>query len=286
MKISLCTPELVGGKVRVSATIALENRAVSGVGEELWLEFPADQESRLSSLADGKVLTGALFVHGFDIPLNDNVIFKKASGVYRERLAALGVELICCRTNIRDWMDRIGWEETHGAALIGTSHLLSGAWETFLVPGSGQFLETWAWGSDWRTDPLLSSDCVEIRNHGSHFWRVEKVRAIAHRKEARDCLRVCWRQVDGLRNCGRCTKCVRTMLTLTAEGVLEQFSVFTGLPGRRQLWSVRFRVWEFDQVEMLARDLEQKDLKRHAFDLRCALRASRALHVLRKLRRR
>jgi hypothetical protein len=43
---------------------------------------------------------------------------------------------------------------------------------------------------------------------------------------ASELLRVCWRNPDGTYNCGRCEKCVRTMVQLLAADALRQCSVF------------------------------------------------------------
>ncbi|MGI8756518.1 MAG: hypothetical protein ACR2MB_11780, partial [Acidimicrobiales bacterium] len=46
-------------------------------------------------------------------------------------------------------------------------------------------------------------------------------------------LRVCWRNVDGLTNCGRCEKCVRTMVMFAGADQLQHCATFpdrAGLP--------------------------------------------------------
>ena len=39
-------------------------------------------------------------------------------------------------------------------------------------------------------------------------------------------LRVCWENLEGAYNCGRCEKCIRTMVNLTVAGALDRCQTF------------------------------------------------------------
>jgi hypothetical protein len=56
--------------------------------------------------------------------------------------------------------------------------------------------------------------------------RVDKTAMIANDPFALDHLRVCLRNRGGPGNCGRCKKCIRTMVTLDAIGVLSRAKTF------------------------------------------------------------
>jgi hypothetical protein len=78
-------------------------------------------------------------------------------------------------------------------------------------------------------DPLYSSSDLRIRHDGIELSRLEKTRLIAGWDVALQNLRVCnqYRQYrSGRLNCGRCEKCVRTMLGLLAVGALDKTNVF------------------------------------------------------------
>jgi len=79
-------------------------------------------------------------------------------------------------------------------------------------------------------DPLFSSSAVEIRVGDPHVARLEKVRRLADWEPARSIVQPCWqrsdRLTDGRLNCGRCEKCVRTMLALLSLGKLRDCSAF------------------------------------------------------------
>ena len=69
------------------------------------------------------------------------------------------------------------------------------------------------------TDPLLSSESFRIVHDGAGFTRMEKIETIAEWPEAFAGLRVCWAGRQRDRNCGRCSKCVRTILAIRAVGL-------------------------------------------------------------------
>jgi hypothetical protein len=74
------------------------------------------------------------------------------------------------------------------------------------------------WGSNPVTDGLLSSDAFKIVHDGASFTRIDKVNEIANWPEALRYLRVCWQGEQKDRNCGRCEKCIRTILNFRVLG--------------------------------------------------------------------
>jgi hypothetical protein len=73
-------------------------------------------------------------------------------------------------------------------------------------------------------DPLYSSAALAVTHDGADERRIDKVARVARWDAALDALRVCYdlgalASTDRL-NCGRCHKCVLTMLELVAAGAL------------------------------------------------------------------
>lgn len=87
--------------------------------------------------------------------------------------------------------------------------------------GSSQPYHTLAlpWGSNPITDRMLSTDSFQLIHDGAGYSRTEKVREIAEWPEVQNYLRVCWEGQELDRNCGRCEKCVRTVLNFRALGL-------------------------------------------------------------------
>jgi hypothetical protein len=75
-------------------------------------------------------------------------------------------------------------------------------------------------------DPCWSSEALEFVHDGLEATRIEKVRLIAQDERALGWLRVCVRPTEDSLNCGRCEKCLRTMINLHAVGALERCPMF------------------------------------------------------------
>ena len=69
-------------------------------------------------------------------------------------------------------------------------------------------------------------DATVVVHCAGRDTRLEKIRAISSEPLVQRHLRVCWKNVANHLNCGRCEKCVRTMLALDACGTLGQFVGF------------------------------------------------------------
>lgn len=97
------------------------------------------------------------------------------------------------------------FQETYRVGLLASSE----PYEALVTP----------WSSHPLTDPLLSSNSFKIIHDGAEFNRTQKVSFLANFPELLPVLRVCWRKDQGENNCGRCSKCIRTILNFRSVGV-------------------------------------------------------------------
>ena len=167
-----------------------------------------------------------VYVEGFDVRSGQTVLL----GQVRASLAAaadqLGLPLTVLRTDVRDWSDGlVGWPMYHGAALATAAHLLADRSGRAIIPSSAPYDQLYPWGSHPLTDPLWSGS-VKIEHRGAATDRFEKTAALIGHEAAWRALRVCWRNPQQAYNCGECEKCLRTMTTLAAYGVLDRFETF------------------------------------------------------------
>jgi len=177
---------------------------------------------------DSRSLTHLVMLHGFDVREEDRALFERLSGPLREVATALGKGFVTLRTNLRELFGDDDFDLTHGVVLAGAGHALAGLFHTLYIASSYPYSELRPWGSHPNLDPLWSSERLDFVHDGSERSRPEKLALIAQSPVALRALRVCWMQRDAY-NCGKCEKCVRTMLGLAAHGVLEQA---TGFPSR------------------------------------------------------
>jgi hypothetical protein len=165
-----------------------------------------------------------LFVGGFDMRLDALDGIERVRRSVTEAAAALGRPLHFVRTNLREpemrWNKSVDWGLWgNGPALASVPLALGPRYDRALIPASNLYASPSPWGSHPLTDSLLSSWTLRVRDDGAAYDRPDKVRAVASSDLVRRHLRVCFKSADG-RNCGRCMKCLLTMMMLeTAVGL-------------------------------------------------------------------
>jgi len=158
--------------------------------------------------------------------------------IFREIVCSLsviaedaGVTLIPVYTNARylddDWhFWAHGWE---GALLSAVAHTFSRRLTRVSIASSYDISNMCPHGSHPLLDPNYSSSDLRICHDGIILSRLAKTRLISEWPAAFQHMRVC-NKIQQYRpvtfNCGKCEKCVRTMLTLVALGVLHKTNAF------------------------------------------------------------
>jgi hypothetical protein len=166
-------------------------------GTYTWLEAP-------------EPLQRAVFIRGVDFQL-DNPVYDESFARNAAWLGPRGGTVVSVSTNLR-WMWRsfgLPWNSNNGGGLAALAHLL-GSSKTYIA-GGHNWTHLHPTGSHPITDPLWSSATREIVHHG-RVSRWKKLERIAREPGTLEILRVCWQ--DAGFNCGRCEKCLRTMVLL------------------------------------------------------------------------
>jgi hypothetical protein len=191
----------------------------------LWKHFPHNETIK------GYGITHGLFIMGFDFRFREREKYLQVFRKYQLALDQIGITLISLETNIvQIIIPRLNYPHFYGPILAGSAHALGGLFSRFFIPSSRDYyqLRTWTSSSDPLSDPLLSSDRLNIIHHGAMHRRVEKIAEIYPWKLAQENLRVCFNKEFDERglNCSRCEKCTRTMVPLYALGALGNFKTF------------------------------------------------------------
>lgn len=211
-------------------------------------------------------VTHALFVHGFDISLDDHHTYDVALKAYRQIAEKRGIELLAVSTNLKEFCNGNGleWEMTNTGALLSTALLFeSDIARVFLPLNDTCDYAQPAIGVHPIIVPYYATANVEPIAHGATVSKLEKVRAIAEWQDTYDTLRVCWKHPNGLTNCGRCWKCTYTMAILSMADALEHYTTFAHPLTRRGVRSVRF----FPGIYQYVRWLQSDAWKTRRFDL-------------------
>jgi hypothetical protein len=211
--------EITGPVVETAPLPAGRQGAVSAYSGGLDASFTVWSHHARQRGAQSTDIRMAAMVQGFDIPLAEDAAFARATATARRVLAPLGVELVPVRTNFRDVV-RINWEHSHAGGLAGVLHLFKNGLAKGIIPSSEPYNRLiLPWGSNPITDPLLSGAGYPIVHDGAGFCRTDKAGLLGAWREGCDALRVCWTGefYDG--NCGRCEKCLRTVLNFRVHGL-------------------------------------------------------------------
>jgi hypothetical protein len=171
-------------------------------------------------------LDSLLLAWGADIPISRADVFQSLRERLRRAACRQSCELIDVATNLREtrWRETDWPRLSHGSLLIALAHF-AGAFRRLLIPSSVTYDYGPGWGSHPVTDPLLSSRAMDVIYDGADTGRLDKIALLCESPIALGTLRVCWRHGND-ENCGRCMKCVRTMVALELNGALSRCSTF------------------------------------------------------------
>jgi hypothetical protein len=186
--------------------------------------------SKLVELPEKNKLTHLIFVHGFDIKLDDNSLFERAWRAAEEVASHYEKKLVVVTTNVRTITDQyLSWDYCCGGTLASVALCLGGFFGTIYIASDLGPDETAPLAIHPDLDPFWSTETSTFVHYSYGISRVKKARALASNIMAQKHLRVCWKNTDGVYNCGKCSKCVRTMIALHLAGALSKFNFPTTL---------------------------------------------------------
>jgi hypothetical protein len=163
-------------------------------------------------------LTHLVFCPDFLSELNAPALVRAKTRATAEAAAATGLRFVEVRTNIK--------RDFGGAQLMSTALALG--LQRMLVPSGAMHGEIVRATTHPVLDYRFSTERTQIVHYGDAN-RLDKVARVAGSKVALDTLRVCHHDGELDENCGRCEKCLRTMLQLHVAGALDRASTLPGV---------------------------------------------------------
>jgi len=176
-------------------------------------------------------------VHGYDVRINDTTGGEHTLNNVRQIADEYKVKPISIRTNMREHHiagKRYRYSFEGALAAIGylvdevSTHIISSDYSRDAIQRYN--VKT---GSHWQTAPLRSSSDITIVHYGEDYTRDEKLRQIAHIPLIKSHLRVCQENLDAdfnlggkHLNCGKCCKCIRTIIPIIQTVGIEDFDCF------------------------------------------------------------
>jgi hypothetical protein len=176
-------------------------------------------------------ITDLIFISGFDIPLEDDLLRRRTSEMIRKIGSSFGKRVIEVETNHRSfllsYLRRHWLRLAHGVGLASVGHLLSPFFKRIYIAASHTYADLVPLGSHPILDPLWSTEALEFVHDGCEANRIDKIALLSQFDIALQNLRVCFfPRSQGAYNCGRCEKCLRTMINLHAVGALDRCTAF------------------------------------------------------------
>jgi hypothetical protein len=171
----------------------------------------------------------ALLVRGFSFFPPDTLqaedAWRRASAAVDSLAAAQSVVPIRIVTNLREFEPdfMLFASRYFGVMLAAAAHALARRVTTVAIAADLDIAHVFPWGSHPLLYPLAGSSAVEVVESGGERTRLEKVRFLARRPEVFAGVTVCAEGPlpGGVLNCGRCEKCVRTLLAMMIAGIPE-----------------------------------------------------------------
>lgn len=191
--------------------------------------FTAGVDSFWTLLRGGYDPTDLVYVWGYDVALDDSPRFEDIATSLRAVAAAGGQRLVLLRTDARrhPHSGHLIWGFHHGAALAAVGISLSDELDRLVIPPTYPDGGLIPWGSRPDLDPLWSvPGAIDIVHASTPHTRYERIIDIAEEPLVHRHLRVCWEYLEPGANCGRCEKCVRTMVMFAGAGVLDRLETF------------------------------------------------------------
>jgi hypothetical protein len=199
--------------------------------------FSGGLDSFYSLLSHRDEVSHVVFVHGFDVPLDDAASRATVSRSLRAAAQEMGKAWVEVETDLRVLCDRhASWTWYSHAGLAAVSLLLSASFSEVLFGATLADEHRADAGPNDERARVWDNGLACIRRDGGEATRVAKAARVATDPTARRFLRVCWANPGGAWNCGACPKCVRTMASLELAGGL---ALFPGFPARLDLHAVR-----------------------------------------------
>lgn len=210
-----------------------------------------------------------VYMKGLELPLSIYSKGQDQAVIQDIRQVALhyDLDLIVGETNLRDVFPLV-WEQYYsGPGLAATALSLSLGFSNIYIPSSHSYADLAPNPSSPLVDYLWSNEHVSIVHDGAETQRARKIaNVIAHDAFALNNLRVCVNNEGGNYNCGRCWKCIRTMVTLKIINRLNDASSFPHeLPVHfnRELRTYKIGSMKFTMENLkLAREYGDKEMER------------------------
>ena len=234
-------PKMKEIELTVSNVIADSNEVESARKVGLFFSGGLDSTFAAETLEDIDTL---ISVWGFDIPATNSAHWQLTLDLIEPYAKELNKELILVKTNIRELSNGlVEWGgDYHGTALAGVSIALTKHLKKNYLAASRQRKEP-----DWGHSAELANAYTtqeHLIEQTEGIERIAKAHGIANIQRTKY-VRVCYRNVKGLANCGTCKKCVRTRLEFDLIQAKYRPQALETRPTFKELLATKGSPWDY-----------------------------------------
>lgn len=177
---------------------------------------------------DQHPITHLMLARGYDIDRRNSRLWDMTLHNVGQVAEQEHVTLVQIDSNVRSLTDPIlSWTYSHGGCLAAAAMCLRNGIGQMYIASSADAAHQALRGSHLAIDHLWSTENLSFLHDGWEASRINKIDGqIAQSPLALKYLRVCYSNQNGPYNCGKCEKCLRTMVSLYAAGVLDRAETF------------------------------------------------------------
>jgi hypothetical protein len=179
-------------------------------------------KNRRVHAADSQTTTHLISVRGFDVAdeFGDRDISPQMLANLRRAARETKTTFLPVETNVRRATRQLApWSIIHGGAMASIALALGGMFQRVLIAASATYDTVAPWGTHPLLDPLWSTESLRIVHDGCEMDTIDKTWFNTGSDLFLETVRVCPGYGPEY-NCGRCLKCMRTMLDLWLSGHL------------------------------------------------------------------
>jgi hypothetical protein len=245
-----------------------------GKAKRVALFFSGGLDCWYSLLKHQSEITDLVYIWGWEVHHEDRSLFEKDLNFLRRISESYSKHLVVIRTNLREFTETyIPWHWMYGTVMAAVAQMVSGEISKVYISSGDWYSSIMPAGSHVLVDPHWSTENLEIIHDSLEVTRLGKALLVGQDPLALQTLRVCWEHPGGVLNCGRCEKCLRTMVNLQVVGALDRCTTFAlPLDLKRLSKMTFFYPSALAYVEENVRSLQQQPHNRRLYQvLRWAL---------------
>jgi len=188
------------------------------------LFFSAGVDSYYAFLTQKEHIDALIYLDGFDVPLKYTNLRERLHQNIERISQTFNFPILTIETNLKDLHDPyLSWSFSHGSGLAAAGYLLAAHFSKLWIAPSGNPALVTPFGTHPDLDSKWSSDFLTTDPAPGDIERIEKLRFLGQFGTVPETLHICLKFNQKAINCGRCAKCLRTLVYMQAAGVYERF---------------------------------------------------------------